>query len=139
MNSLSGRTGHSEIPAIEHSGTVHTRAKDKANIFCQTFAEKMQARRLGISSTPRGYSAPSSHAGEYCLQNPKTSQRSYALSSRTKLLVLTKFRVEVLKECAAELASPLCRLFRLCFANGTFPDQWKTCLCHPSSQERFQV
>ena len=31
-----------------------------------------------------------------------------------------------MKECAAELASPLCRLFRLCFANGTFPDQWKT-------------
>ena len=32
----------------------------------------------------------------------------------------------VLKECAAELASPLCRLFELCFSKGTFPDQWKT-------------
>ena len=34
VNSLSGRTGHSEIPAIEHSDTVYTTAKDKANIFC---------------------------------------------------------------------------------------------------------
>ena len=32
----------------------------------------------------------------------------------------------VLEECAAELASPLCRLFQLCFSKGTFPDQWKT-------------
>ena len=32
----------------------------------------------------------------------------------------------VFKECAAELASPSCRLFQLCFSKGTFPDQWKT-------------
>ena len=63
--------------------------------------------------------------------NPKTSQRSYALSSRTKLLVLTKFRVEFWKNALHELASPLCRLFRLCFANGTFPDQWKTASAIP--------
>ena len=40
VNSLSGRTGHSEIPATEDSDNVHTRAKDKANMFSQTFAEK---------------------------------------------------------------------------------------------------
>ena len=40
VNSLSGGTGHSEIPAIEKSDTVYTTAKDKANIFCQIFAEK---------------------------------------------------------------------------------------------------
>ncbi|KAI8502616.1 hypothetical protein Bbelb_193180 [Branchiostoma belcheri] len=31
----------------------------------------------------------------------------------------------VLKECCAELASPLSRLFQLCFAHGMFPSQWK--------------
>ena len=35
--------------------------------------------------------------------NPKTSQRSYALSSRTKLLVLTKFRVEFWKNALQNL------------------------------------
>ena len=37
----------------------------------------------------------------------------------------------VLKECCAELASPLCRLFQLCFSKGTFPDQWKTAFVIP--------
>ena len=37
----------------------------------------------------------------------------------------------VLKECCAELASPLCHLFQLCFSKGTFPDQWKTAFVIP--------
>ena len=37
----------------------------------------------------------------------------------------------VLKECCAELASPLCRLFQLFFSKGTFPDQWKTAFVIP--------
>lgn len=32
----------------------------------------------------------------------------------------------VLKECAAELAGPLSRLFQLLFSCGVFPQQWKT-------------
>ena len=32
----------------------------------------------------------------------------------------------VLKECSAELASPLSRLFKLCFDNGVFPSSRKT-------------
>ena len=37
----------------------------------------------------------------------------------------------VLKECCAELASPLCRFFQLCFSKGTFLDQWKTAFVIP--------
>ena len=37
----------------------------------------------------------------------------------------------VLKECCAELASPLCRLFQQCLSKGTFPDQWKTAFVIP--------
>ena len=59
VNSLSGRIGHSEIPAIEHSGTVHTKSNIQSQHLLSNLCRKMQARRWA-SSTPRGYSAPSS-------------------------------------------------------------------------------
>ena len=31
----------------------------------------------------------------------------------------------VLKTCHTELASPLCRLFKMCFDHAVFPSQWK--------------
>ena len=37
----------------------------------------------------------------------------------------------VLKECSAELAGPMCRLFHLCYSCGVFPNQWKTASVTP--------
>ena len=39
VNTLSGRTAHSDIPVIEHQNTAHITARSKAETFCQTFAE----------------------------------------------------------------------------------------------------
>ena len=41
----------------------------------------------------------------------------------------------VLKACHAELASPLCRLFNLCFGNASFPNQWKMPQLFPYTRE----
>ena len=53
VNSLSGRTGHSEIPAIEHSGTVHTRAKDKAKTSFVKPLQKNAGQKIGIINPKR--------------------------------------------------------------------------------------
>ena len=124
VNSLSGRTGHSEIPAIEHSGTVHTRAKDKANIFCKTFAEK--CRLEDGHHQPQEATVHPRVMLENIVFKPKDITKILRSLKPDKASGPDQVPSRVLKECAAELASPLCRLFRLCFANGTFPDQWKT-------------
>ena len=67
VNTLSERTGHSEIPAIEHSDIVLHNSKRESQHLLSNLCRKMQARRWA-SPTPRGYSAPSSLAGQSSLQ-----------------------------------------------------------------------
>ena len=45
VNSLAGRKGHSDITVIEHNGS----ARDKANVFCQTFAKNVGFMMLMMS------------------------------------------------------------------------------------------
>ena len=40
VNTLSGRNARSDIPVIEHQQVTYITARDKAETFCQTFAEK---------------------------------------------------------------------------------------------------
>ena len=123
VNSLSRRTGHSEIPAIEHSGTVYTRAKDKANIFCQTFAEK--CRLEDGHHQPQEATVHPRVLLEKIVFKPKDITKILRSLKSDKASGPDQVPSRVLKECAG-LASPLCRLFQLCFSKGTFPDQWRT-------------
>ena len=123
VNSLSGRTGHSETPAIEHSDTVYTTAKDKANIFCQIFAEKCRLED--------GHFQP-----QEATVHPRVLLDKVVLKPKDITKILRRLKPDkasgpdlvpsrVLKECCAELASPLCRLFQLCSVlsrtNGRLP------------------
>lgn len=131
VNSPSGRTGHSEIPAIEHSHTVYTTAKDKANIFCQIFAEKcgLEDGHLQPQEAPVH---PRVLLDKEVFQ-PKGITKIQRRVKPDKASGPDLVPSRVLKECGAELGGPSCRLFQLCFSKGTFLDQ-----CVPRPQERFQ-
>ena len=124
VNSLSGRSGSTEIPVIEHQGTPHISASEKANIFCQTFADKCTLP--GASVQPQLQSPPpSSHFGHVHFK-PKEVRNILRNLDPGRATGPDEIPTRVLKECAAELASPFSRLFQLLFSRGSFPDQWKT-------------
>ena len=128
VNSLSGGTGHSEIPAIEKSDTVYTTAKDKANIFCEIFAEKCRLEDGHLQPQEAVVHPPV--LLDKVVFKPKDITKILRRLKPDKASGLDQVPSRVLKECCAELASPLC-LFQLCFSEGTFPDQWKTAFVIP--------
>ena len=124
VNSLSGRSGFTDIPVIEHQGIPHISASEKANIFCQTFADKCTLP--GASAQPQlQCPLPSSYLGNVHFK-PKDVRNTLRNLDPGKASGPDEIPTRVLKECAAELASPLSRLFQLFFSHGLFPDQWKT-------------
>ncbi|CAJ1069817.1 hypothetical protein Bbelb_118400 [Xyrichtys novacula] len=124
VNSLSGRSGSTDIPVIEHQGIPHITASEKANIFCQTFADKCTLP--GASALPQlQCPLPSSFFGEVNFR-PKDVRNILRKLDPGKATGPDEIPTRVLKECTAELASPLCHLFQLLFSRGLFPDQWKT-------------
>ncbi|CAJ1050811.1 hypothetical protein Bbelb_118400 [Xyrichtys novacula] len=124
VNSLSGRSGSTDIPVIEHQGIPHIIASEKANIFCQTFADKCTLP--GASALPQlQCPLPSSFFSEVNFR-PKDVRNILRKLDPGKATGPDEIPTRVLKECAAELASPLCPLFQLLFSRGLLPDQWKT-------------
>ena len=128
VNSLSGRTGHSEIPSIEHSDTVYTTAKRRSQ-HLQIKCRKMQARD--------GHPQP-----QEATVHPRVLLDKLVFKPKDITKILRRLKPDkasgadlvpsrVLKECCAEVASPLCRLFQLCFSKVTFPEQWKTAFVIP--------
>ena len=129
VNFLSGRTGHSEIPAIENSHTVYTTAKDKANIFCQIFAEKCRLED-GHLQPQEATVHPRVLLDKEVFQ-PKDIKKILRRLKPDKASGPDLVPSRVLKECCAELGSPIMPSLLLCFSKGTFPDQWKTAFVIP--------
>jgi len=123
VNSLSGRTGHSDIPVIEHSGVTHITAQDKANVFCQAFAEKCHLP--DADDPPPDVRQTTTSSIEDITFKPKDINKILKSLKPDKACGPDQIPTRVLKECSAELASPLCRLFHMCFSCGVFPNQWK--------------
>ena len=129
VNSLSGRTCHSEIPAIEHSDTVCTTAKRQSQHLLSNLCRKMQA--------PNRHPQP-----QEATVHPRVLLDKVVFKPKDITKILRRRKPDkasgddlvpsrVLKECCAELASPLCRLFQLCFSKVTLPEQWKTAFVIP--------
>lgn len=129
VNSLSGRSGHSDIPVIEHNGIPHLTARDKASVFCHTFADKCHLHNA--DDQPPIISNSTSQMFDKVIFKPKDILRILQQLNPDKASGPDQIPTRVLKECSAELAGPLCRLFDLCFSCGMFPSQWKTASVTP--------
>ena len=116
---------HSKIPVIVDNDGARITPKEKANIFCKTFAEKCNLSNAD-SPPPHSDSQPTASTIDNVIFKPKIIKRLLKQLAPDKATGPDHIPGRVLKECSAELASPLCRLFRLCFSQGVFPSQWKT-------------
>ena len=123
MNTLPGSSSHSDIPVIDHENNAHITAEDKAEIFCQTFASKCHLEEAEDSAPD--IPSVTSTVKESVVFKPKVVRKLLKQLKPDKATGPDQIPTRVLKECCSELASPLCRLFSLCFAHGTFPNQWK--------------
>ena len=129
VNSLSGKTTQTNIPVIEENGNAHTTARDKAEAFCKIFAEKC---RLPHADAPPPILDVETEASlDNITFRPKNVRKQLRRLKPDKATGPDRIPTRVLKECAAELATPLSHLFHLCFRRGKFPSQWKEALVTP--------
>ncbi|KAJ8356350.1 hypothetical protein SKAU_G00191440 [Synaphobranchus kaupii] len=129
VNTLFGRTARSDIPVIEHQGVAHIKVRDKAKTFCQTFAEKCRLQNAEDQAPEVCPTTTKSFDKVVC--KPKDIRKLLQHLTPDKATGPDLIPNRVLKECCAELASPLCRLSHLCFSHGVFPNQWKTASVTP--------
>ena len=123
VNTLSGKPGHSDIPVIVEDNIAYTTAREKAQVFCKTFAEKCNLQGARKDAPFLDKSTHSSFNN--VTFKPKIIHRLLRQLDPAKATGPDLIPSRVLKECSAELASPLSRLFQLCFDNGVFPSNWK--------------
>ena len=125
-----GKAAHSDIPVIVHDDVAHITAKEKANICCKTVAEKCNLSDADAPS-PHPVDQPTMPSIDNIIFKPKITKRLLNQLVPDKAIGPDNIPARVFKECSAELASPLCHLFHLCFAHGIFPGQWKTATVIP--------
>ena len=124
VNTMSGNKTKADVPVLKNEDQVLTTAKEKAEIFCQTFAKKCH---LDDACDP----APDSHNNSHhsidkIAFRPKDVRRILKKLNVDKANGPDEIPTRVLRECSAELARPLSCLFKLCFMQGVFPQQWKS-------------
>ncbi|XP_019618294.1 PREDICTED: ATP-binding cassette sub-family A member 1-like [Branchiostoma belcheri] len=123
VNTLSGRKARANIPVLKAEGHTFTTAKEKAEILAQTFARKCQLENA--EELAPEVPVTTLHTLKSITFKPKEIRQILRELQPDKANGPDAIPNRVLKECCAELASPLSRLFQLCFAHGMFPSQWK--------------
>ena len=116
VNSLSGRAAYSTVPVILQNDVAHITSRDKAGVFCKTFADKCKLNDASQSPPHVEKCTPLSITN--ITFKPKDIHKLLMQLQPDKATGPDHIPARVLKECSAELASPLCRLFSLCFASG---------------------
>ncbi|XP_072044883.1 uncharacterized protein [Amphiura filiformis] len=122
---LMDKGGKSEIPVLKSDGQTFITAKEKVECFASFFSDKST-----ITETEKSKQFP--HLP------PRTTTKCSSVTFWPKKVrkQLTKLDINkasgpdgipalVLRTAAAELATPLARLFQLCFNRGHMPTQWK--------------
>ena len=123
VNSLSGKSSKTSIPVLKKNESLYSSAKEKSEVLADTFANKCKIEDANDT-------AP--EVNKHCTK----TMSSFKFKPKEIRQVLKKLNIEkatgmdqipnrILKVCHADLATPLCRLYQLCFDNGTFPSQWK--------------
>jgi len=123
INTLSGKSTRADIPVLKDENQVYITAKDKAEKFCHTFSSKCQLDSADEHAPAVQQTLTSSK--DHIVFRTKDVRKFLQKLQPDKATGPDEIPARVLTECCAELAGPLCRLFELSFARGTFPSQWK--------------
>ena len=123
VNSLAGKSSKTNIPVLKKDGVMHSTTQQKVEVLANTFAEKCKLDQCD-DSPPTVTKETSASMSNFKFK-PKEVRHILKNLKIEKATGKDQIPNRVLKACSAELASPLCRLFTLCFDNTCFPSQWK--------------
>ena len=110
-------------PLTTPSGEVVTRGRDKAELFSAHFSTKMSVTHPN-NTPPRIPVLTTAELDSLHI----TMEEVMALLSKTdtkKALGPDNISPHILRQCAAELATPLTQLYRECLTSQTWPALWK--------------
>ena len=123
---LMDKGGKSEIPVPKSEGQTFITAEEKADCFASFFSENSTIPEAENSKaithiSPKG---PPPNAVKLFFW-PKQAKKQLQKLDVNKASGQDGIPALVLRNAAAELASPITRLFQLCFNKGHMPAQWK--------------
>ena len=122
---LAGKGGKSEIPVLKANGNTHISSEDKAECLASLFCEKSTIpEEDNNKSVPELHTRTSSNCSKVVFWPSKVKKELLKLDIN-KASGPDDVPALVLKMAAPELATPLARLFQICFDKGYMPAQWK--------------
>ena len=108
---------------MKKDGVLHSTTLQKAEVLASTFAKKCNLDQCDDPAPQLDKRCPASMSN-YKFK-PKAARQILKKLMIEKATAKDQVPNRVLKVCHAELVSPLCRLYKLCFDNAVFPNQWK--------------
>ena len=123
LKCASGMGCHTDIPLIaDADGHEYATSAEKLEAFGRFFAKKCSIPGDDISTADLPpHDLPTSQPISTIHFRPEAVRRVLARLDTSKASEPDEISARVLKECAKELASPLCQLFSLCFRRGIQP------------------
>ena len=127
IKAAAGGTRQSDIPVlIDSDGNEYTDRKQKAECLAKHFASKCS---LGDTDLTPQELPPATQPCRSLLSHihfrPQVVRKHLAQLDTSKATGPDGVPCRVLKECCAELAMPLAKLYTICFQAGVQPDSWK--------------
>ena len=125
---VGGARRSSTIPLlVDTSGGKHASSKGKADCLASYFANKCSLGRHDLQEEQLPpLPQPSTPLVSFIHFRPPEVRRLLERLNTSKATGPDTISPRVLKECSKELATPLAKLFALCFHTGVQPDMWKT-------------
>ena len=122
---LMDKGGKSEIPVLKSDGQTFITAKEKAECFASFFSDKSTITETENSKQFPHLPSRTTNKCSSVIFWPKKVRKQLTKLDINKASGPDGIPALVLRTAAAELATPLARLFQLCFNSGHMPAQWK--------------
>ena len=123
---LMGKGGKTEIPVLKADGQTYITSVEKAECFSSLFSDKSTIPEAENSKpVPELHPRTTSTCSKVVFW-PKKVKKQLMKLDVNKATGPDDIPALVLRRAAPELATPLARLFQLCFDKGYMPAQWKT-------------
>ena len=124
-NRLMDKGGKSEIPVLKSGGQTFITAEEKAECFASFFSDKSTIPEAENSKAIPHLPKRTTAKCKKVIFWPKQVRKQLQKLDVNKASGPDGIPALVLRNAAAELASPLARLFQLCFNKEYMPAQWK--------------
>jgi len=123
---LMDKGGKLDIPVLKADGQTYITSEEKADCFSSLFSEKSTIpEKENCKPVPELHPKSTSSCSNVVFWPSKVKKQLLKLDPN-KAAGPDDIPALVLKKAAPELATPLARLFQLCFNNGYMPAQWKS-------------